>query len=199
MSEVYHQEVFVKDLVSALKELHFQEGVTPSTADLNKAVTKVAIKYGLSVWAKHLDESENPDRDNSHISGHEWLYDLFCYRFESEHYALSDTVLVMESEWWDKHKSPKGNDGGDQYGEVKFDFQKLLVSNADIKLMVYRHQDGCVGNDADLEQYFRRRRDNYRQGRATDLFLFARYSDKTYTEGQCSVCSYSKARGWKKL
>lgn len=125
MCVVYHQEVFVKDLVSALKELHFQEGITPSTTELNTKVKDVAIKYGLNVWAKHLDESQNPDRDNSHISGHEWLYDLFCYRYEAEHYALSDTVLVMESEWWDKHKSPKGDDGGDQYGEVKFDFPKI--------------------------------------------------------------------------
>ncbi|MBR1699699.1 MAG: hypothetical protein IJ714_07945 [Bacteroidales bacterium] len=197
--KVYHQTAFLQELVPTLKGLHFYEGTGDKTRELNKKIAHIAQSFGLSVWAKHLSGEDNPDRDDSHISGHEWLYDLICYRFEKEHYALSDTVLVMESEWKKIRYYKKGNDGNDQYGEVKFDFQKLLVSNADIKMLVYQHHKGEVGTDEDLERYFRRRIDNYRQGSTTDLFVFVRYSGESYGKGTCTVSSYTRNGEWKQL
>jgi hypothetical protein len=55
----------------------------------------------------------------------EWLYDLHWFS-DPGGYKLTRLPLVVESEWrWirkDDEKVPK-----DRYGEVKWDFQKLLL------------------------------------------------------------------------
>lgn len=196
---IYRRGNFVNRLVSVLKEMHFEGQRTPDTRSLNSAIAKMATSYGLHVWTKNPGDDKNQDNDHTHISGHEWLYDLFCYRFEDENYALSDTILIMESEWGGTRKESKYKDGNDPYGEVKFDFQKLLVSNAEIKLMVYGHHGGKEYADEDLDHYFQSRIDAYRQGAQTDFFIFARYSYRKNGKRTCTVSSYTRNGEWKQL
>lgn len=195
----YSRSIFVKTLADHLKGLQLPVEKKTDTVALNKMVASVANEYGLSTWALGLNKYEDAGRDDAHISGHEWLYDLVCYRYDNEHYALNDTILVVESEWKGKRYASMGNDGNDTYGEVKYDFQKLLLSNADVKLLVYKNHNRKDGATESLKQYFQRRIDNYRQGRASDFFLFACYSHKKTGKRYCSVCSYSRKQGWKEL
>ena len=192
------QERFISDLVCKLKDLSFEDPQGPKTDRLNNEIADVAYNHKLCVWAKGLKDCKNPD-NKAHISGHEWLYDLICFTYdEDEHYALNNTIMVMESEWKGKRNSAKGHDGNDPYGEVKYDFQKLLISNADIKLMVYlQHKEDKTYES--LTQYFKKRIDNYHQGRESDIFLFVRYSHKKQGKRECLISSYTKSNGWEHL
>lgn len=193
----YSQERFVKALAEHLKKLQFLEKT--DTVALNREISSVACIFNINSWALGLPEYEYAGRDEAHISGHEWLYDMVCYRYDNEHYALNDTILVMESEWKGKRYASNGQDGNDPYGEVKYDFQKLLLANADVKLMVYRYHKENYGGGDSIQQYFQRRIDNYRQGRVSDLYLFACYSSAGKGKLKCTVSSYTRVRGWKEL
>jgi hypothetical protein len=57
----------------------------------------------------------------------EWLYDLIWYKNNSE-VRLETVPLVLESEW------------AYDYYDIRFDFEKLLLANAPLKVMVF--QDG---------------------------------------------------------
>ena len=60
----------------------------------------------------------------SSIHGGGWMYDLVWY-CNNENWYLEKTVLILESELSDR--STKG---------LKYDFEKLLLSNADLRLMI---------------------------------------------------------------
>ena len=195
----YNKSIFVRKLVNKLKMLHLPIENATDTLALNKEIASLAQEFDISSWALGLKQYDDSGRDKAHISGHEWLYDMVCYKYENEHYALNDTILVMESEWKGKRTASDGHDDNDPYGEVKFDFQKLLLSNADIKLMVYRKHGDKSRTDIDLEHYFQRRIDNYRQGATTALFIFARYSGKENGKRTCTVSSYTRNGEWKQL
>src|SRR5690606_23789575 len=66
-----------------------------------------------------------PGRCNS-----EWLYDLVWYR-NNEAGLLHQIGLIMESEW------------SRAMEEIRYDFEKLLVAKAPIKVMVFQ----CGGPD----------------------------------------------------
>lgn len=89
--------------------------------------------FGNYDWTKQLklflgDAGENekyqicastPEKD---FNG-EWLYDLVWYR-ENDKGQLVEVPLVVESEW------------SRYYKDVKFDFEKLLLANSQLKLMI---------------------------------------------------------------
>lgn len=55
----------------------------------------------------------------------EWLYDLIWYRNDSDNH-LTEVYLVLESEW---QISPSA---------IKYDFEKLLLAKATLKVMVFQ-------------------------------------------------------------
>jgi hypothetical protein len=64
----------------------------------------------------------------SGFEGHfecEWLYDLIWYR-EGLDGHLAEVYLVLESEW------------GKTQSDIKFDFEKLLLAKATLKVMVFQ-------------------------------------------------------------
>lgn len=75
----------------------------------------VGHEYGLEVC---------PDFDNRNSA---WLYDMTWYKNDSEGFLI-DIPFVMESEW--------------KYNDIQYDFEKLLQSDAKLKLMVC-----CFNND----------------------------------------------------
>ncbi len=85
----------------------------------------------------------------------EWLYDLVVLRYagNSSNDVIESTELVVESEW----------DRDDV--SILIDFQKLLLSNADIKLMVY-YKNNTIRDT--LEQLVRR----YAKSNGTFLLAF---------------------------
>lgn len=194
LKRMYTKEEFANSIVNKLKSLRLSGRDGVHTFSLNNAIASVAKEFGISTWAKGLITSDNSSDDVTHISGHEWLYDLVCYRYGNEHYALNDTILVMESEWKGKRYASNKNDDEDPYGEVKFDFQKLLLANADIKLMVYKEHR--TDKDYNLNEYFIRRIKEYRQGKSSDYFLFACYSPEMREDRKWSISAYSKDKEW---
>jgi hypothetical protein len=84
----------------------------------------------------------------------EWLYDLHWYLEEGDlkgklleknnrnekvhfHYCLNAIPLVMECEF-NNEKNKKRDEPPIQYTQVRYDFQKLLISNAELRLMVFQ-------------------------------------------------------------
>lgn len=84
---------------------------------------------------------------------HEWMFDLIWYKEEQDksneirkaepgkEYRLKRLVLALESEWAGKRRvdNNEKNDK-DVYGAVKYDFQKLVVSNAENKVMIFQER-----------------------------------------------------------
>lgn len=191
----YSLSCFEKEIVAVLKKSNIFEGKKPKTSTLNNLIADVARKNKLSVWARGVQVGG--DQNNSHLSGHEWLYDLICYSYDDEHYALCSTDLVMESEW--KGRRYTANDDKDPYGEVKFDFQKLLVSNAKTKLLVFK-QHGKSNDQIELKNYFMRRIDKYCQCDGCSLYLFACFSSIRESNNlNLSVSAYRKGCEWENL
>jgi hypothetical protein len=97
----------------------------------------------------------------------EWLYDLHWYteherQREFPHiygYRLRTVPLVVECEWEyinpeERKKYKRGEcKSFDGYGAVKYDFQKLLVANADLRLMIFQKKLNSTKN-AELDNYF---------------------------------------------
>ena len=87
----------------------------------------------------------------------EWLYDLVWY-YENENKMLVSVPLVMESEWQSKLDA------------VKFDFEKLLLANAELRLMICQCKEWQTEEYLD---YFRKAIINYKLGNPSDTFLIA--------------------------
>lgn len=99
------------------------------------------------------------------------MFDL-CWYIEKGHgYLLKSLDLAVEAEWSNKRKEDK-----DQYGGVKYDFQKLLVANMGLCLMVF--QVTKEGREK-LSEYFEEVCNLY-EGNKTE-FLFITFSRKEKT------------------
>ena len=64
----------------------------------------------------------------------EWLFDLHWYTDGKNPYTTLTLPLVMECEWQQKRKGDKVN----KFSGIKYDFQKLLVANAELRLMIFK-------------------------------------------------------------
>ncbi len=207
--KMYTQSSLVKDIMNGFKALELKRneinGNNKKTEIIKKTIIEILEKYKkISIWTSGIMENNEENQEKEvQISGHEWLYDLVAYRYhEKEHYSLNYTILTMESEWGGKRKyKTQNNDGEDCYGEVKYDFQKLLVSNADIKLMVYqRHRTKNRNDDDDNDNilnYFKERVDEYAQISKRSVFIFVQLSYWKKGICNCKVCSYRKNGKWR--
>jgi len=83
-----------------------------------------------------------------------WLYDLVWYKEASGH--LSDVYLVLESEW------------GKRRAHIKYDFEKLLLAKAKLKVMVFQT------NNREIE----------------DLFSFLEEGIRAFPLSQCADETY---------
>jgi hypothetical protein len=92
----------------------------------------------------------------------EWLYDLVWYKESTEpNFNLEKSVLAMECEW------------NMDWWEIKYDFEKLLVCNCEIKLMICQTK-------SDIESIFSKFQtsiDAYQSGRNGERFLIAVYDE----------------------
>ncbi|MBN9382336.1 MAG: hypothetical protein J0H74_16325 [Chitinophagaceae bacterium] len=86
-----------------------------------------------------------------------WLYDLVWYQENEQRYLL-DVPLVVESEW------------NENYGHIKFDFEKLIAARANHRLMVC--QCRTLRKEERLE-YFRNAIKTYRHCQPGDRYLIA--------------------------
>jgi hypothetical protein len=92
-------------------------GDTAWTQKIKEVIGDIGIHHDYVVCASGFPEK---------FDG-EWLFDLIWYK-NNENGRLDNVPLVMESEWL---KS---------YSDIRFDFEKLLVANSPIKVMVFQNR-----------------------------------------------------------
>lgn len=101
----------------------------------------------------------------------EWLYDLHWYTEGADPYTTIRLPLVMECEWNPRRKG----DSKTPYSGIKYDFQKLIVSNAELRLMIFRINK--PSNLSDLGVYFENNITNYTSLPKKSAFLFIAFND----------------------
>lgn len=98
------------------------------TFKIKQGLTDLGISLGYRVCASGVNEA----------TAGEWLYDLVWYDMDELGF-LRSVPLVLESEWLRS------------LSDIKYDFEKLLVSNAPYKIMICQNGKESVGG---LIQYF---------------------------------------------
>lgn len=105
----------------------------------------------------------------------EWLFDLHWYVEGKNPYTTTRLPLIMECEWQQKRKG----DRKVPFSGIKYDFQKLLVSNAEFRLMIFKIKNS---NDFNfLSEYFEDNISNYEHLLKNSKFLFIAFYDKEKT------------------
>jgi hypothetical protein len=95
----------------------------------------------------------------------EWLYDLIWYRSNPDNH-LADVYLVLESEW------------GIKQSDIKYDFEKLLLAKATLKVMVFQAYDQDIsGVFSLLERGIR----TFQKHSANETYIFAGFNIGTQT------------------
>lgn len=89
-------------------------GNRESTAKILKSFADLADEFGY--WYCPCPE----------VGNKEWLYDFMWFKNNEANDMLNEVALVLESEW------------GLYYDEVRYDFEKLLIANAPVKVMVFQ-------------------------------------------------------------
>ena len=117
----------------------------------------------------------------------EWLFDLHWYTEKgtdsNTFYQPERLHLVVECEWGLRRPNdtltPK-----DPFGAVKWDFQKLLVSNADLRLMIFKERRRNKDENDNLDIYFREAIESYETLEPGSRFLFVAFGTQEfyYTE-----------------
>lgn len=123
------------------------------TRAIKESIGELGFRSGYEVCASGVD---------GRFSG-EWLYDLIWYKIRDG--LLESVPLVLESEW------------AISYDKIKYDFEKLLTSNAAIKIMVFHptRKEDCQQLIAKLRNSIK----CYAHHSAPCVFLLACYR---YTE-----------------
>lgn len=118
--------------------------------------TKI-IKQNLSILGAKLGyETCASGTDN--FTHNEWLYDLIWFKEEGEGIdkRMVEVPLIMESEWNLK------------FDEIKYDFEKLLLGNSPVKLMICQSK-----SPKDLFPYFEDAISKYRLQRTNETYIIA--------------------------
>jgi hypothetical protein len=92
-----------------------------------------------------------------------WLYDLVWFRNDPTGH-LADVGLVLESEW-----------GG--VPEIKYDFEKLLLAKADLKVMVFQADDRST---ATLLDYLEKAIRTFREKNASEIYVLAAFNNSSF-------------------
>ncbi len=130
--------------------------------------------YGKKDWTtaikKKLEElADTMNLKSCGYSDNEWLYDFVWYKVDANEY-LQEVVLVAESEW------------ALNLNEVKYDFEKLLLANAGLRLMVC---EAKIDKTEEYKQYFKEAIAVYKQGKIGDTFLIAIFNEPEWKFDYC--------------
>jgi hypothetical protein len=158
--------------LGALADNFFEQCRPVRTRAVKLNLVKLGHELGYKVYANGLIP-EDMAFINRPFVNREWLFDLHWYTDGIEPYTIKSLPLAVECEWNPKRKG----DGKVLYSGVKYDFQKLLVTNAGLRLMIF-----TVRNVAILEilnPYFRETIDNYEHLAPNAKFLLVAFNNKS--------------------
>lgn len=139
---------------------------TQEIVKIIKEAAEKSICTSSKVWTKILNEKFIDFAHKNHLSVYcktegadwgEWLYDLTICDQNNESLYITSTKLVMESEWLPDDQS------------IIEDFQKLLLCNADYKVMVFYKNQAIM---QDLMKQIK----SYKKANGT--FILACYTDE---------------------
>lgn len=120
--------------------------------------------YKIKEALSNLGHSLNYISSSSY-DGREWLFDLIW--FTTSQNDFNELILAMESEWFMA------------WHHIKYDFEKLLITNATHKLMIC--QSTLLGRDT-LLQNFQKSINKYQLGIKRERFLISIYNTTDETE-----------------
>lgn len=128
-------------------------------------------KLGYKVYANGLTD-EDLQKIDVEFANHEWLYDLLWYT-EEDHYTMTSVPLAVECEW---NPNKKQHIKKVAYSGFKYDFQKLVVCNAQLRLMIFqiKKMDDLIN----LEEYFNKAIQDYSLLAKGSRFLFLAFFPK---------------------
>ena len=141
------------------------------TEKLFELLTELGDKQGYKVYSHSLSDGFRNAPGNDKFVNREWLFDLCWYKEdETFKYSLKSLDLAVESEWTNKRKE-------DPYGGIKYDFQKLLVANMGLCLMVFEVTE--EGRE-ELSEYFEKVYNTYEGNKTEILFIAFSRKEKTF-------------------
>ena len=117
----------------------------------------------IASWLDEIDKKvEEAKKKYDYFGAHtfkntEWLYDIHWYNDKrNTKYQPEHLYLVAECEFQSIRKEHKESEGK-QYSGIKYDFQKLLVTNAYLRLLIFKLSSTNELNDeceTSLSKYF---------------------------------------------
>lgn len=183
-----------RNKISTLRQASGEKTSTPTNV-IMEALTMLGWELKYNVYSHFL--SDKFRRGHSIFKHREWLYDLHWYtedvrQQELPHefgYRIETLPLVVECEWEyisaaERDKCGKKGKQPDVYGAVKYDFQKLVVANAEVRLMIFQQR-----RNFELNRYFIDVIENYIHLDKGANFLFVRFprNKKSF-----EYCAYEK-------
>jgi hypothetical protein len=124
------------------------------TMKIKEVIGSLGEKYGWDVCTSGFPDRFDP----------EWLYDLIWFRNDSDSH-LSEVYLVMESEWG------KGRD------EIKYDFEKLLLAKATLKVMVFQTDDKDTSG---IFNFLKEGIHAFQKHSAEETYILAAFNNNTF-------------------
>lgn len=154
------------------------------TTKLFEVLTLFGDEKGYKVYSHSLSKgfmyTNKNEKGDSKFVNREWLYDLLWYREDNnEGYCPIDFPLIVESEW-DKRR--KEDEKRDPLSGIKYDFQKLLLSNTGLRLMIFN-----ISKEEELNllsKYFNNAITKYTPLKKGE-FLFVAFHDKKKSFHYC--------------
>jgi hypothetical protein len=142
----------------------------PNSMSIKYCLINLGHQLGFKVYANGLKDPElKEQQDKFGFVNREFLYDIHWYQeVKNEFYMPSRYILVAESELGDRRK---GDTSHQRNPAVKFDFQKLLVANADLRLLIFKVKK--VLELEELSDYFEKAMKNCKSLHDGSIILFA--------------------------
>jgi len=139
-------------------------------------MVKLGHKLGYRVYANGLyDEQKKEQFDLHNFVNREFLFDIHWYKDKKDEYYMPETIsLVAESELGDRRK---GDMSKLKNPAVMFDFQKLLVANAELRLLIFKVKN--IEELYALETYYEKSIAAYKLLEKGSIFLFACFVQET--------------------
>ncbi len=178
-----HSNCIIEKLSDSIETFFALHKRSEKTRLIKKELSKLGHELCFKVYANRLEKKDiseithNPKNPKCKSIGkifknREWLYDLHWYTEGLEPYSPTSLPLAMECEWDYKRHDDRNKTC---YGAVKFDFQKLIVCNARLRLMIFKV------NNKDLEslgKYFENVINSYKHLEMNAKFLFVAFDNK---------------------
>lgn len=163
-----------KEIIESLGRylpIFFNKTRKERTRFIKVKLVQLGHKLNYKAYANNLS-AEDKKKIGHKFVNREWLFDVHWYT-ESDHYSVNTLPLVVECEW---DLMRRGDSHKIEYGAVKYDFQKLIIANAELKLMIFRVVN--LETLDNLQLYFKNVINGYSHLPKGSAFLFIAFYDK---------------------